>query len=88
MRATVDTAASRFTGASPTTPRSTASGSRRVVAREFGSVIFGSASRTLGGLFATVTRHYERERIAFVYGEDFRTRSCPLARGGDPATRG
>ena len=41
----------------------------RLAAREFGAVIFGSASRTTS-LLPIVREHYPPSRVAFVYGED------------------
>eukprot|EP00966_Prymnesium_polylepis_P314356 7264214-Prymnesium_polylepis.1 len=42
----------------------------RIVAREFGAIVFGCAARTLGGLLEVVRANYAPERVAFVYGED------------------
>ena len=50
----------------------------RVASKEFGAVIFGSASRTMGGLYQLVAKRYEKSRVAFIYGED---QPYPLALG-------
>lgn len=43
----------------------------RIAAREFGLIVFGSASRTVGGLLgAAAAAGYPRRHIALVYGED------------------
>ena len=42
---------------------------RRIEAREFGAVIYGSAARTTA-LLPLVSRFYARDRVGFVYGED------------------